>query len=114
MGTPNASYSVCMRVEADNRPGSLGRNALRGPGSWNYDMAVMRSFAIRESRTRVQFRAEFYNVFNHANLLPPVSDFSAADFGVAYAGRSRTFSRFGELPLDTASRRIQFAVRISF
>jgi hypothetical protein len=99
---------------AGDGPGNLGRNALRGPGSWNYDMAVMRSFAIRESRARVQLRAEFYNIFNHANLLPPVSDFSAADFGVAYAGRSRTFSRFGELPLDSASRRIQFAIRVRF
>jgi hypothetical protein len=97
-----------------DRPGTLGRNALAGPGSWNYDMAVMRTFAIRESRARVQIRAEFYNLFNHANLLPPVSDFSATDFGVSYAGRSRTFSRFGELPLDSPSRRIQFAVRIRF
>jgi hypothetical protein len=96
-----------------DRPGNLGRNALSGPGSWSYDMAIMRSFAIRES-TRLQFRAEFYNIFNHANLAPPVSDFSAPDFGIAYAGRSRSFSRFGELPLDSPSRRIQFAVRIRF
>ena len=96
------------------RPGTLSRNALSGPGFWNYDLAVMRTIPLRDTRIRLQFRAEFYNAFNHANLLPPVSDFSQADFGVSYAGRSRTFSRFGELPLDTAARRIQFALRVQF
>jgi hypothetical protein len=96
------------------RPGSLGRNALPGPGSWNCDLAAMRNFSFRDSRLRVQVRGEFYNAFNHANLAPPVSDFSQPHFGVSYAGWTQPFSRFGELPLGTVSRRIQLALRFNF
>jgi hypothetical protein len=94
-------------------PGSLGRNAIGGPGSWSADLAVMRNFRIREN-AGVQFRGEFYNAFNHANLAPPVSWWGRPDFGVSYAGFSQSYSRFGELPLDSAARRIQLAVRLTF
>jgi TonB dependent receptor/Carboxypeptidase regulatory-like domain len=95
-------------------PGSLGRNALPGPGSWNTDLALLRNFSIREGNLRLQLRGEFYNAFNHANLSPPVSDLSQSDFGVSYAGQAQSYSRFGELPLDSAARRIQLALRLTF
>jgi hypothetical protein len=96
-------------------PGTLGRNALPGPGSWNCDLAVMRNFSFKDSRLHLQLRGEFYDAFNHANLSPPVSDLSQQQtFGVSYAGFSQTFSRFGELPLDNVSRQIQLALRVTF
>jgi hypothetical protein len=73
----------------------------------------MRNCRIREN-AGVQFRGEFYNAFNHANLAPPVSWWGRPDFGVSYAGFSQSYSRFGELPLDSAARRIQLAVRLTF
>jgi hypothetical protein len=94
--------------------GTLGRGAFAGPGFWNYDFALLRSFTLREGSLRIQFRAEFYNLFNHANLSVPVTDISASNFGQAFYGLSRTFSRFGELPLDNPARRIQFGIRIQF
>jgi len=109
------------RPAAVDEVGNLGRGALKGPGFWNYDFALLRNIALTES-VRLQFRAEFYNVFNHANLSRPVSFFSVdpltgdvdPEFGRAYYGLNRTFSRFGDLPLENPSRRIQFGLRLSF
>jgi outer membrane receptor protein involved in Fe transport len=44
----------------------IGRNFFRGPGSWNLDMGLYKNFQINE-RFKLQYRAEFYNTFNHAN-----------------------------------------------
>jgi TonB-dependent receptor-like protein len=99
---------------APGQVGSLGRGATSGPGFWNYDFALLRSIPLTDSGMRLQFRTEFYNLFNHANLGPPVALFNHPDFGKAYYGRNRLFSRFGELPLENPSRRIQFGLRFEF
>ncbi len=44
-----------------------GRNAFRGPGSWNLDLGIYKMFYLGE-RFRLQFRGELYNSFNHANF----------------------------------------------
>ncbi len=43
------------------------RNAFRGPGFWNVDGGIYKNLSFSE-RYSMQFRAEFYNLFNHANL----------------------------------------------
>jgi hypothetical protein len=63
---------------------------------------------------RLQFRAEFYNLFNHANLSVPISQYGDPQFGQAFYGLNRSYSRFGDLPLENPSRRIQLAIRIWF
>jgi len=42
------------------------RNAFRGPGAWNTDLAVAKSFAVTE-RVKLEFRAEGFDIFNHHN-----------------------------------------------
>jgi len=44
--------------------GNLGRNALRGFGAWQEDLAIRREFAIHEN-WNLLFRAEAFNIFNH-------------------------------------------------
>lgn len=44
-----------------------GRNAFRGPGTWNANMGFYKRFRITE-KYGLQFRGEFYNIFNHPNL----------------------------------------------
>ena len=44
--------------------GNAGRNFLRNPGRVNFDMALFKHFAIKESMA-FEFRAEAFNVFNH-------------------------------------------------
>jgi hypothetical protein len=99
---------------ATDRVGTLGRGALSGPGFWNYDIALLRQFAVAREKLRIQCRFEFYNALNHANLSVPTAILSDPAFGRALYGYPRQLTRFGELPLDSAARRIQVAVRVSF
>ena len=56
---------------ADQRTyGSLPRNAFRGPGRTNLDLAVAKTFAFGE-RWHAEFRAEAFNLFNHAEFYNP-------------------------------------------
>ena len=51
------------------------RRYFSGPGLDNYDMALLKSTTITES-TKLQFRAEAFNVFNHAQFKNPNRDWS--------------------------------------
>ena len=65
---------------------------LLGPGIWQSDVTMSKSFRITE-RFRLEARAEAYNVFNRVQLANPTVDFTSANFGkvtaklVAYNGR---------------------------
>ncbi len=54
-------------VRRSTRQGNAGRNAFRGFGAFQLDLALRREFNIRES-TRLQLRGDFFNVMNHANF----------------------------------------------
>ncbi len=45
----------------------VGRNSFRGPGAWTFDVALTKTFPIRE-QINVEFRAEGFNILNHHNL----------------------------------------------
>ena len=79
--------------------GNAGRNILSGPGLQKVDFGIMKTFRIYEEQT-LQFRAEFFNVFNHTNFLFPGMTVGAADFGV--------------IRTSLEPRDIQFALRYSF
>jgi hypothetical protein len=69
--------------------GSLGRNALYGPGSFNWDFSVFKNIPISE-RHRLQFRAEFFNFTNRVNFDNPTNSRNSAAFGqIRGAGRAR-------------------------
>jgi Carboxypeptidase regulatory-like domain/TonB dependent receptor len=48
--------------------GTMGKNSFRLPGAFTWDMDLVKNFAFTE-RWRLQFRAEFFNVFNRANFM---------------------------------------------
>jgi hypothetical protein len=50
--------------------GNLGRNALHGPNLAQLDLTLDKTFRLNE-RFSLQFRGEFYNIFNHANFANP-------------------------------------------
>jgi hypothetical protein len=50
--------------------GNVGRNSVFGPHLFNTDLAVQKNFPIREVAT-VQFRTDFFNVFNYINYGTP-------------------------------------------
>src|SRR5438552_3962964 len=65
---------------------------LFGPGVWQSDMTISKSFSLTE-RFKLEVRGEAYNVFNRVQLANPIVDFNNANFGkitsklVAYNGR---------------------------
>jgi hypothetical protein len=60
--------------------GNEGRNVVQGPGYQQWDFSAIKNVPIRESKT-LQFRAEFFNLFNHANFRLPNNDISSPNFG---------------------------------
>lgn len=66
--------------------GNEGRNTVRGPGYQQWDFSAFKNIQFRESRT-LQFRAEFFNIFNHANFRLPNNDISSPNFGVISEAR---------------------------
>jgi hypothetical protein len=69
--------------------GNSPRNFLIAPGLINTDFSAIKDFKMHE-RYRVQFRAEFFNIFNNVNLGAPNSTASSSTFGrITTAGSSR-------------------------
>jgi hypothetical protein len=91
--------------------GDVGRNTLRGPGDVNFDFALMKNFRITESK-HVQFRSEFFNIFNKANLAPPGGG-SSGGFSTlgGYAGTAVNGTTFMHIFSATAAREIQFSLK---
>ena len=87
------------------RFGMLGRNTFRGPGFRNFDLAIIKDtpFGHRGSAEAVtlQFRAEFFNIFNHPNFSIPSGNINNTGFGVLTG-------------MIGSPREIQFNARINF
>ena len=93
---PNAAWGV----PAQYTFGNAGRNILRGPGRVNFDWSMFKDFVASE-RWRLQYRAEFFNLFN-----TPQFDLPNASIGNPAAGRIT--STIGP------NRQVQMGLRLSF
>ncbi|HKX30057.1 MAG TPA: TonB-dependent receptor [Blastocatellia bacterium] len=66
--TPGGFTDISGGTEVGPFPANLtGRNLFRAPGNWNLDGGVYKKFSVAE-KYDLQFRAELYNLFNHANM----------------------------------------------
>ncbi|MDE3160299.1 MAG: hypothetical protein KGM92_16145, partial [Acidobacteriota bacterium] len=98
------------------RIGTSGRNQFYGPGLFNWDLAAAKNFPIWNERTRLQFRADFFNLFNHTNFANPAHDESSANFGKI----TQTLGSAVATSVGTtggaygAARQIQFSMRLAF
>ncbi len=79
--------------------GALGRNAITGPGTNNWDVSLQKIFAVNE-RIRAEFRAEVYNTPHHFSF-----------FGVASTVGA---SNFGQITSANDPRTLQLGLRVSF
>lgn len=79
--------------------GNCGTGLIRGPGENTWNWSLFKTFPIKE-RLRLQFRAEFFNIWNHAN-------FSTVQTAYGAGG-------FGEVTGALDPRQIEFALRLSF
>lgn len=62
--------------------GTASRRFFHGPGLNDFDMAVLKEFRLTESKS-LEFRAEFFNIFNHAQFMTPNGNINAGTFGLA-------------------------------
>ena len=99
--------------------GNAPRNFLRGFGAWQEDVAVRREFLLSE-RFRLQFRGEFFNIFNHPNFANPATVLTRPYFGVSTSmlgrslGSGGTAGGFAPLYQIGGPRSIQLALKLQF
>jgi Carboxypeptidase regulatory-like domain len=112
-GANNATafFSIPIHVPGGTGPnqgvfGSLGRNSFRGPAYYDYDFALIKDtpFGRRRSgaeRVDLQFRSEFFNLFNIVNMGLPANILNGSGFGEI----SKTAG---------TSRQIQFSLKLIY
>ncbi len=93
--------------------GNLGRNVVRGMGAWQVDTAIRREFRLKET-LRLQFRAEAFNVFNHANFGSIQTTLTATNFGQATNTLNQQLGGISQLYQIGGPRSLQFAVKLLF
>jgi hypothetical protein len=112
-GTSNAAafFSIPIHLPGGTGPnqgrfGTLGRNTFRGPAFYNFDFALIKDtpFGRRKSgaeRVDLQFRSEFFNLFNIVNMGLPANILTGSGFGEI----SKTAGN---------SRQIQFSLKLIY
>jgi Carboxypeptidase regulatory-like domain len=116
----------------DLQPGSLGRNTFTGPKLINFDFAFIKDTRVsKREGTNLQFRVEFFNLFNNVNFRQPYSRsglfFSdeSPNFAASFPGlcalnssaRATCFLPdpfFGQILQAFPARQIQLALKFSF
>lgn len=88
--------------------GNAGRNIIRGPGFQNWDISIFKMFPIREEM-HVEFRAEFFNAFNHAN-----PEFTNPETIVENTSTELGSSTYGFAAYTRPPRQLQFALKFYF
>ncbi len=94
--------------------GDLGRNALRGPGYFGFDLSLSRIFQIKE-RFKLQTRFEAFNILNHTNYtgaFAPSGLSAGASYGTLSTGLNS--STFGQVTGAYDPRILQFAMKLYF
>ena len=92
--------------------GNLGRNTVIGPSQFNMDISLQKEFSI-DSRRRLEFRAEVFNLPNHTNF-----NRTTSSTVVVFTGdpdNPKASPNAGRLDqTSSTARQIQFALRLSF
>jgi len=83
-----------------NTYGTLGRNAIYGPGRVNTDISLVKSTALYSERAVLEFHADFFNIFNHAEFNNP--------------NVTITNGTFGQITSTAPGRIIQLALHLTF
>ena len=90
--------------------GNEGRNITHGPGYQTWDLSMLKGFPVRE-QMRVEFRADFFNLWNHVNpLWGPIGAAGQVEPVAIEIGTSQ----FGQFQAARDPRFIQFALKFYF
>ena len=95
----------CFSFPALGELGNLGRNTMRSPGLEDFDFSLYKNHNLLGDRLKVQFRAEFFNLFNRTNFV--------ARWLVALNGQGQPIPSNAAIqpPTATTSRQIQFGMK---
>lgn len=95
--------TAALQLPSVNQPfGNAGRNIARGDSFYQFDFGLQKNFALPfiNEGSKLEFRTEFFNLFNKTNFGAPNSTFATA--------------AFGQVRGTTPARQIQFALKLSF
>ena len=105
---PTTNSTVNGLGTVQTAPGTLGRNTYTGPAWWNLDFSVIKQTHIREW-LNTEFRAEFFNIFNHPTIATPSGSISSPSGGPLGS------TGFGlSTATESSEREMQFAFRFIF
>ena len=94
--------------------GTAPRDLIRGPGTWQIDLGATKTFSLPE-RGRLEFRSEFYNIFNHPQLGQPQSTFNPSNTTGFGSVISTVNTVSPQTPVGSGTpREMQFALRLEF
>jgi hypothetical protein len=94
--------------------GDVGRNAVRGPGLFMFNLSLSRSFKVKERYT-LQVRADAFNIMNHTNFVggfAPAGQPAGATYGTLSSALNS--SNFGQVTGAYDPRILQFAMKFAF
>ena len=115
--SPNHWYNKsCFTLPAPGTVGNLGKNTITAPGYVSTDFSLSKDTKIFE-RLSTQFRAEIFNIFNHANFgVPALNAFTAVNgLTGAPTGSLGNAANAGQITtIVGTSRQIQLAVKFLF
>lgn len=108
VGRPNEYFNpAAFSIPANGTFGNVGRDALTGPGLAQADVSLMKSTRLSD-RLKLQFRAEFFNLFNTANFnTPGLIVFTKGETAPSRAAGAITST-------STSSRQIQFGLKLAW
>ena len=109
LGTPNLYFDPCaFALPLAGTYGNLARNTLIGPGLFNADVGLVKNTSLpwREGMN-LEFRAEIFNLLNHANFRQP-----AASVFQASGARNTTVGKI--TATSNENRQIQFGMKLTF
>jgi hypothetical protein len=84
---------AAFRQPTNGNPGTIGRGSVRGPGTWQFDVALSRDFVLTE-RQKLELRAEAFNVTNSMRMNDPDTSFESGTFGQIRSARDPRIMQF--------------------
>jgi hypothetical protein len=109
LGGPDEYYDRSAYVlQPEGFIGQVGRNTIEGPGLATVDLSIVRSIPLPKEGMTIQFRSEFFNLFNRVNFGLPTPEIFTNASGVPNRSAGTI------LNTSTDSRQIQFALKLVF
>ena len=94
-------------------PGNVGKGTLRGPSMFAWDMGAFKKIPIKGERVFMQFRAEFFNIFNHPMFNNPATALNDGNYGKITQTLANAGGTQGDIT-SGGSRVIQLALKLTF